>query len=69
MRHVGDESVESVEKGDRRDFEHTYELDDWRWPATSRYESYRSCFCIPSSSARQILLNSRNGSSRLAALD
>ena len=36
MRHVGDESVESVEKGDRRDFEHTYELDDRRWPATSR---------------------------------
>jgi hypothetical protein len=36
MRHVGDESVESVEKGDRRDLDHTYELDDWRWRATSR---------------------------------
>jgi hypothetical protein len=34
MRHVGDESVESVEKGDRRDFEDTSELDDWPWPAT-----------------------------------
>jgi hypothetical protein len=69
MRHVGDGSVESVESDDRRDFEHTYVLADWRWPATSRHEGYRSCLCIPSSSARQILLNSRNGSSRLAALD
>jgi hypothetical protein len=29
MRHVGDESVESVEKGDRRDFEHTCKFEDW----------------------------------------
>jgi hypothetical protein len=28
----GDESVESVEKGDGRDFEHTDELGDWEWP-------------------------------------
>ena len=30
---------------------------------------HRSWFCMVSSSARQILLNSRKGSSRLAALD
>jgi len=35
----------------------------------SHEERYRSCFCIDSSSARQILLNSRNGSRELPSLD
>ena len=29
MRHVGDESVESVESDDRRDVEHIYKLEGW----------------------------------------
>ena len=36
-----------LRKATEGDFEHTYELDDWRWPATSGHESYRSSFCIP----------------------
>ena len=64
---VGDELVESVESDERSDFEHTHE--DGARLAILCWKHYRNLLCIVSSSARQILLNSRKGSWRVVARD
>jgi len=67
MRPVPDESVESIETDERLIL--ITHLVEARLISILRQDRYRSCFCAVSSSARQILLNSRKGSSRLATLD